>query len=362
MNSHQGLTLRERSGGAPALEAHGLVKRYKSRGRSITAVDGVSFSVQRGEIVGLLGPNGAGKTTAIKCLLNLIPPTAGQVRIAGFDPGRRPAEALRRVGAVLEGSRNVYWRLSPLENLIYFANLHNFPRRSARRRAEELLELFGLGGAKNRPVGELSRGMQQKVAVCAALIRDPQVLILDEPTLGLDVETERDLRRILVRTAREEGRAVVVSSHELPLIEAVCDRVIIINSGRVVADDAVARLLEVFRARSYRLRLMDPVSGELAERLRGAFPHIEFGLFPGPEGGEDALPRDGELNANEFSVHLSAPEDLYPLMESLQSAGAVVDWIDRRDPDLEEIFLRLVRQPAEAAGASAAPSKGGGWM
>src|SRR5690606_22933995 len=152
------------------------------------AVDGISFSVDRGQVVGLLGPNGAGKTTTIKCLCGLIYPDAGSVKVNGVDVSRDRSKALRHISAVLEGNRNLYWRLTPLENLTYFAGNRGVSPHESRKSALELLARFGLADKANTQVNDLSRGMQQKLAIAVALQAGTDLILLDEPTLGLDLD------------------------------------------------------------------------------------------------------------------------------------------------------------------------------
>ena len=173
----------------------------------------ISFDIKAGEKLGILGPNGAGKTTTIKMIAGLIYPDAGWVRIAGKDPHRQP-DALRGVGAVLEGNRNLYWRLTPLENLEYFGVLRKLPRRMARQRGLELLERFELVDKQKEPVRKLSRGMQQKIAIAVALIHEPKLLLLDEPTLGLDVEAGETVKT-LIRQVADSGCAILLTTHQL---------------------------------------------------------------------------------------------------------------------------------------------------
>lgn len=327
--------LRESGSTAPALAVKGLRKVFTSRRKSdVVAVDDVSFSVMPGEVVGLLGPNGAGKTTTIRCILGLVKPTAGQIRVNGFDASSRPKDALKVMAAVLEGSRNIYWRLTALENLLFFASARNIPVREARQEAMRLLEAFDLADWAHREAGDLSRGMQQKVAICAALIGRPDILLLDEPTLGLDIETAMDLRAGLLALAREEGRTIVISSHEMGLIQEICQRVIIINKGRVVVDDRVDNLLELFRARAYTLHVDGALPGDARQRLEAEFPMLSV-----EEQGPKTL------------VHVELPEahHFYTLVDICREEGAAIESIDRRDPDLAQIFLTVVKGQAEGA-------------
>ena len=226
---------------APYLSADSLHKRLGGT----EVVRGVSLAVRPGEVVGFLGPNGAGKTTTLKMILGLVVPDSGSVRIAGRDPFRDP-HSLAQVGAVLEGNRNLYWRLSALENLEYFGVLKGLTRRAARERGLSLLERFGLEGRARSPAGSLSRGMQQKLALSIALVHDPKALILDEPTLGLDYESALEVESLVLQAA-QAGKAILLTSHEMSLMERVSTRTVILRAGQVVADSSAAELGRIYR-------------------------------------------------------------------------------------------------------------------
>jgi ABC-2 type transport system ATP-binding protein len=233
----------------------GLHKTFPARSRTdpaVKAVDGVGFSVERGALVGLLGPNGAGKTTTIKALCGLIEPDAGELTVAGIDVRRRRRHALRHLAAVLEGNRNLYWRLTAFENLTYFAGNRGMPRRSVVKRIDELLERFDLGAKRDALVSSLSRGMQQKLALAVAALADTDVVLLDEPTLGLDVETGYEVRALL-REMQREGRTVIVSTHDMPVVQDLCERTVVIAHGRVLVDDRVDHLMRLFASRAYEV-------------------------------------------------------------------------------------------------------------
>lgn len=313
------------------LDIQGLRKVYRRGRKEVMAVDGISLAVAPGSVVGLLGPNGAGKTTTIKCALGLVEPTAGAITIAGFDVRRRLGQALRHVGAVLEGSRTIYLYLTALENLVLFANLAGIATAEAHRRALGLLERFGLQEKAHARGGELSRGMQQKLAICAALIRDPRVLLLDEPTLGLDVETAMQMRGLLVRLAREQECAIVVSSHQMELIEAICERVVIMQHGRIIADDRVAGLLQLFATRSYRFRTEQALTEAAFERLCGSFPAAR-------------VTNDGAGVV--VDVAFDHGQQLYEVMDILRAGNCTLASIEHRTPDLEQVFLRLLQGSA----------------
>lgn len=214
------------------LLADNLSKTFVGRKTSTKALDGVSFSIGTGEVMALLGKNGAGKTTAVKIIAGLVTPDSGTVTINSAD-GKDCSRT--RVGAVLEGTRNLYWRLTPRENLEYFGVLRGLRLKEARSRGESLLKRFGLEDRANEPVRTLSRGMQQKLAIIAALVHGPGLLVLDEPTLGVDYEGTQALLK-LIRELRAEGTAMLLTTHQLEIAEQVSDRTAIINGGRKVAD------------------------------------------------------------------------------------------------------------------------------
>lgn len=312
-----------------AVEVVDLAKVYPSRKSGpVRAVDGVSFSVDRGEVVGLLGPNGAGKTTTIKCLCTLIRPTSGRVFIDGEDAVRRPRAAVARVAAVLEGNRNVYWRLTSFENLELFAGLNGIPSRRVKPLIRELLERFGLEDKARTEARKLSRGMQQKLAVACAFVKQTPVLLLDEPTLGLDVETSHELRQMLKQMGRDEERTILLSSHDMDVVQDICERVVIINEGRIVTDDRVSNLLDVFRVRAYRFTLRGPMDQVHQVELLREFPNSSV---------------SSDIHQTVVEVEFADGKQIYDLADLLKAFGAVIESIDRADPDLEEIFLRIVR-------------------
>ncbi|MBX3143561.1 MAG: ABC transporter ATP-binding protein [Trueperaceae bacterium] len=307
------------------LEAHQVRKSYKGPGGThVNAVDGVSFSVGRGEVVGLLGPNGAGKTTTIKMASGLIHPDSGHIRVAGHDARTARLRAVRHVATVLEGNRNLYWRLSVLENLVYFAGNRGRSAASAKERAKQLLERFGLAGKANELVAKLSRGMQQKLAIAVALLADTDLVILDEPTLGLDVVTGHEVRALL-REIAAEGRTVVLSSHDMPVVEDLCRRVVVISGGKVVTDALVADLLTLFQSRAFVVRLVSPLRPEAAGRLQAEF----------------TVPTIDETS---FEAELQASGELFRLMDFLRVEGAEVDSIERTTVRFEQVFMRLVKE------------------
>jgi ABC-2 type transport system ATP-binding protein len=227
----------------PAILAQNLRKTYGKH----EAVKNVTISIQPGEIVGFLGPNGAGKTTTMKMLTGLLQPTSGTASIAGHDVQKEPVRAKAAFGYVPD-TPNLYGKLNGWEFLRFIARLYRVPKEQAERRANELLRLFELSEAASDLIEGYSHGMQQKTALAAALIHNPQVLFLDEPTVGLDPRSARVIKDLLGQLS-DRGTAVFFSTHILEIAERMCDRVLIINKGEIIADGNIDSL----RARDGRM-------------------------------------------------------------------------------------------------------------
>jgi ABC-2 type transport system ATP-binding protein len=324
---------------APALRVEGLRKGFPRRGRSpLLAVDGVGFTADRGQVVGLLGPNGAGKTTTIKMICGLIRPDAGAIEVCGVDARRRPREATRHLAAVLEGNRNLYWRLTARENLFYFMGNRGLAPASVRVAADALLDRFGLAEKRDALVADLSRGMQQKLAIAVAVLAGTEIVLLDEPTLGLDVETGDEVRG-LVRELAAEGRTVLLSSHDMAVVQDLCERVVVIAAGRMVADERVSTLLRLFATRAYDARLGAPLSAEQMHALRRSFPMVE-------------ISDDGRG----VRVDLERGDDLYRFIDVLRSERTPVESLDRVEVRFEEVFRHLIRDAGDPGAAAFRPN------
>ncbi|WP_077212777.1 ABC transporter ATP-binding protein [Bacillus dakarensis] len=207
----------------------------------VFAVRNLSLTISKGEIFGLLGPNGAGKTTTILMLLGLSEPTSGSVRVCGIDSIKKPIEVKRRVG-YLPDNIGFYQNMTGLENLLYTAQLNNIPRDEARKRAEYLLDKVNLSDAANKKAGKYSRGMKQRLGLADVLMKNPEVIILDEPTLGIDPEGVRELLKMIRELGKEEGMTVLLSSHHLHQVQQICDRVGIFVKGQLIAEGNVQSL------------------------------------------------------------------------------------------------------------------------
>jgi ABC-2 type transport system ATP-binding protein len=305
----------------PAIQISALTKTY---GRSqVRAVDEVSLGVPTGSVFGFLGPNGAGKTTTIKILAGLLSATSGQVRVNGYDVARRRSAAMEQIGAVLEGSRNVYWTLSAWQNLLYFGRLKGMRKAAAQARAEELLTGLELWDRRDEKVGDYSRGMQQKVAIAAALIADPPILLLDEPTIGLDVEATRTVKEWVRALSTERGKTVLLTTHQMNVVEELCDRVAVIRRGQVVTHQPTRELLATFRQRDRYVIEIDRSDGELD--------------LPA---GSAATSTD---DTTTITARLADQRELYGLVDQLRGRGAVLRSLAQVQPDLEDVFLDLIK-------------------
>jgi ABC-2 type transport system ATP-binding protein len=239
-----------------AIEVEKLRRTYKQtsgfvrrRTKTIEAVRGIDFEVSEGELFGLLGPNGAGKTTTIKMLVTLLIPTSGTAHVLGYDVVRDARAVRKRIGYVFGGERGLYERLSALDNLRYFSELYGVPPKVQKRRIPELLELVGLSGREKERAEGYSRGMKQRLHIARGLLHDPPVVVLDEPTLGLDPVGARELRNTIAELARA-GKTVLLTTHYMYEADALCDRIAVISQGEIVATGTPADLKSVVADRT----------------------------------------------------------------------------------------------------------------
>lgn len=227
------------------LELKGLTKKFDN----VTAVDDLSFTVQKGEIFGLLGENGAGKTTTLRMLATMLKPTSGTALLAGIDVVQSPEEVRRRVGILFGGESGLYDRLTVYENIQYFGELNDMPIGEIKRRIHELADAFGMNDFLDKRAGKLSKGMRQKASFARAIIHNPDVLLLDEPTSGLDVGAMREVQSFLINQ-KKEGKTIVFSSHTMSEVEKLCDRIAVIHKGRLAAIGTQDELLKKHGAES----------------------------------------------------------------------------------------------------------------
>ena len=293
------------------------------------AVDGISFTIEPGEIVGFLGPNGAGKTTTLKMLTGLIHPSGGELEVAGHEPFRRQARFLRQITLVMGNRQQLIWDLPALDSLRVNAAVYGIAEAEAQRRIGQLAEMLELGQELRRPMRKLSLGQRMKAELLAALLHEPAVLFLDEPTLGLDVNAQARVRDFLADYNRRTGATVLLTSHYMGDITALCPRVLLIHQGQLFHDGSLADLTQrLAPCRQVRLELAD--------------------LHP-PE----AFAGFGQLEAHQgHLVRLLVPRaQLAEKVAALLERFAVVD-LEVSDPPVEELIGGLFRQRDSNSGAS----------
>jgi len=316
------------------IEAQDLHRTYKThtgtirrRVKEIEAVRGVSFAIEKGELFGLLGPNGAGKTTTIKMLITLLIPTSGSARVLGYDVVKDAREVRKRIGYVFGGERGVYERLSGYDNLRYFAELYGVPAKIQKQRIEELLELVGLKGREHERAEGYSRGMKQRLHVARGLLHDPEVLFLDEPTIGLDPVGARELRATIA-SLTDAGKTILLTTHYMFEADALCDRIAVISQGQIVAEGTPGQLKSRVESGSVTEVEVYGVPEETVERLR----RLEGVLSVWVEERDQAQLLSVQTRAD---VQLTAA-----ILGHLN--GANVGRVSHREPTLEDAYVALV--------------------
>jgi len=301
------------------ISAQALTRRYGAR----TAVDSVSFDVQGGEVFGLLGPNGAGKTSVLRMLAGLIPPSAGTITIGGRSFTAADAAAIRaRIGFLTE-TPGLWDNLSVLDNLCVYARLYGMPRPALA--AELVLRPFELWDRRNDRAGLLSKGMKQKLALARALVHEPEIVLLDEPTANLDPQTSRMVRDLL-RDLRAQGRAVVISTHNIAEVERLADRVALLSCTLIAIGEPAALRRDVF---GRRLRI----------RMAGSYPPLaQLAAVVTRAGAHDV-----RIEGKALSMVLESPEALTPsIVRRLVDAGAEIREVYEEQPALEEVYMKLL--------------------
>ncbi|HEX3806048.1 MAG TPA: ABC transporter ATP-binding protein [Gaiellaceae bacterium] len=318
-----------------AIEVQDLCRTYKSRSgivkrrkTEVQALRGISFAVERGELFGLLGPNGAGKTTTIKILTTLLLPSSGSARVLGLDPATEPAQIRRRIGHVFGGDRGLYDRLSALDNLRYFADLYRVPVREKRARIDELLELVGLKGRERERVETYSRGMRQRLHIARGLLHDPEILFLDEPTIGLDPVGAREVRETIAGL-RDQGKTILLTTHYMYEADELCQRLAVIAGGRFVASGTPAELKARVLDRTVIEIETFGVGEEALERLR----RVDGVVSVGTEVREQT-----ELVLVQSRVGAGIVQALLRELE-----GTTVGKVIAREPTLEDAYVELVQ-------------------
>ncbi len=310
------------------LRVDSLSKVFKtpfSRKPPMVAVRDVSFQIKPGEVYALLGPNGAGKSTIIKMIAGLIIPSTGIIRIGEQNTYGRSI-VYKHLSAVLEGARNVYWRMNPLENLYYFANLRGITSREIENKTQEILQELNIDAKKKNQSQHLSRGMLQKLALGVGLITNPRLLLLDEPTLGLDVESARKMRDMIRHLTQVEGRSVLLTTHQMELVEELADRVGILRNGSLVREGTLSELKSIFHSFIYKIKIRG--EWKIPESIQKQFSISKINVTG---------------DTMEFDLDCSDKEGIYKLIEYLKNEKIEIIHLYRMEEDLEEIFLRVLR-------------------
>ncbi|MGC4761786.1 ABC transporter ATP-binding protein [Micromonospora sp. DT46] len=300
-------------------------KRNRSDGRnSSTALDGVSFSVAKGMTYGILGPNGAGKTTLVKILSTILLPTSGHARVAGFDVVRETAQVRRRIGIVFGGDRGLYDRISARQNLVFWGTLYHVEPAVIHRRAAELLDRVGLADRADEPVERFSRGMRQRLHLARGLIGNPDVLFLDEPTVGMDPIATKEFRE-LVGELRAEGRTILMTTHDMREAQALCDQVTLVDRGRILVTRDTASIGELLAGHEH-------IDVTLAAGQRGLTAALAD--LPGVVAVDPLDERDS------YRIRTAGEGDVAPVLRWLLDRGITAVRTGR--PSLEEVYVHMV--------------------
>ncbi len=305
-------------------------KRVPNKSIPFIAVKEVNLKIEQGEIFGLLGPNGAGKTTTIRMLCTLLEPTSGTARVNGYDVIKQPNQVRQSLGTVLAGDRSIYWKLTGRENLEYFAALYHIPPAVARQRIDELLARMELTGRANDLVEKYSTGMKQRIAISKALLARPPIILLDEPTLGLDPQAARNLRETIL-ALKAEGHTILLTTHYMEEADQLSDRIGIIDQGTIIALDTPAGLKR-------RINQSDVIRLEVS----GWHPELAGILKKLPSVENLVANYQGTDSLWEVNLHVANSRAVLPgIIDSLNYNGTRLVNMNIVQPSLEDVFINL---------------------
>src|SRR6058998_924687 len=321
------------------IEVHSLSKNFtvkegaafRKTSKTITALEGVSFSVKKGEIFGLLGPNGAGKTTTIKTVCTLLQPSSGEVYVNGHDVVKDPQKARQDLGVMLTGDRTLYWKLTGRENLEYFSALYHMDRTRAKQRIQELLKLVGLEERQDTLVENYSTGMRMRLSFVKGILHEPPVLLLDEPTMSLDPQSARLIREI-IQDMRKQGHAILLTTHYMEEADQLSDRVAVIDHGKIIAmapPDELKRSVMKSEVVEIEAQNIDP---QVVEKIRG-IPNVNEVVSTI----EDASSLKGLVKVHSSNGKNTIPE----MLGILVKGGVEVSNVKIVTPTLEDVFISL---------------------
>ncbi len=315
------------------IEVTNLVKSFKT----LNAVDNISFSVKKGEIFGLLGPNGAGKSTTLRILSTLARPTSGIAVIGGHDVVKNDTNVREMLGIVSE-KMIIYDRLTAKENLWFFGCLFNIPKETLNKRIDELLELVNLTQFKDKQVGTFSTGMRQRMNVIRALLNEPQVLFLDEPTLGLDPQSSVEIRDFIKKLNKEKGTTIIITTHMMVDADILCDRIAIVDHGKIIALDTSANLKKAtVGADTLIIKLeISNLTSDIVSRIK-SLPCV------------DAVTQEGETK---LRVIVHGENAFDNILDTVRDMKGRISSMENLQPTLEDVFLHMtghaVRDSVEA--------------
>ena len=319
-----------------AVWVRGLTRSFESGKkkegkRTVVAVDGIDVAIGRGELFGILGPNGAGKTTTMKILTTLLFPTSGEVRVAGFDAVQKPREVRRRISLVTGGDNAGYGILTVRESLWMFSQFYGVPNKDSRERSELLLDKLGLREKADERINRLSTGFKQRLNFARGFMSDPEIVFLDEPTLGLDVESARQLRAFLREWMTEKAgqRTVVLTTHYMAEADELCDRIAIIDRGKILATDSPHGLRQIVSA-----------DRRVVIELDAGTPYDALSRIAGVRVIRVTTPSE----RGTIAIHLGVSEGraMRAVLDSLMVEGRTVHNLSTHDPSLEDVFVAIV--------------------
>lgn len=307
--------------------------KKKNSSEVIVALDNINLSVEKGELFGLLGPNGAGKTTLVKILSTLIIPDKGTALVNGYDILKNPDKVRASIGVVSSGERSLYWKLTAKENLEYFARLYKVPEEVSRKRIKELLSMMELEDRANELVEKYSSGMKQKLAIARAILHDPEILLLDEPTLGLDPSFSRSIRNFIKEDLnRKQGKTILLTTHYMEEADQLCDRIAFINKGKIITVDTPEKL----KAMIGKHEVLKVVVTNASEEMLSSFKNLSFV--------EDCnlTYNDPEITRATIRLYMKEVEpNIQEIVNVLSRAGCKILSISIEKPSLEDVFVKF---------------------
>ncbi len=302
------------------------IEKVSKQFQDFEALSNIQMQIERPGIYGILGPNGAGKTTLLRTMLRILTPTEGKIYYQGTDIEKLGQEYYKEIGAVLEGNRNLYWYLSARQNLKYYGRLMNIPEREIQIRTEKLLEVMELSEQADKKVGYMSRGMQQKVAIIAALLHQPNVLFLDEPTLGLDITTKNSMVRE-IRNMAENGATIFLTTHQIDVLEQLTDTLFIIEKGKITYEGKTEGLINLYENTS-NVEIVVNCAENIEAYLQKIFA-------------DGMLQMERENGQLKISISEASQQHVNELMKKLTEREADILSVARKRLSLEEALLKF---------------------